>query len=73
MSKTAKKRPSASSATRAPAAKPSIPSDPDAQKSGPGSKQSRIIAMLQSPGGTTIAAMTKATGWQQRTHTTKTA
>ena len=41
------------------------PSDADAQKSGPGSKQSRIIAMLRSPSGTTIAAMTKATGWQQ--------
>ena len=65
MSKTAKKRPSASSATRAPAARPPSPSDPDAQKSGPGSKQSRIIAMLQSPSGTRIAAMTKATGWQQ--------
>ena len=65
MSKTAKKRPSVSSATRAPAARPLTPSDPDAQKSGPGSKQSRIIAMLRSPGGTTIAAMTKATGWQQ--------
>ena len=65
MSKTAKKRPSASSATRAPAAKPSIPSGPDAQKSDPGSKQSRIIAMLRSPSGTTIAAMMKATGWQQ--------
>jgi Protein of unknown function (DUF3489) len=65
MSKTAKKRPSASSATRAPAAKPSIPSGPGAQKSDPGSKQSRIIAMLRSPSGTTIAAMMKATGWQQ--------
>jgi hypothetical protein len=65
MSKTAKKRPSAPSATRAPAAKPSTPSAPDAQKSGPGSKQSRIIAMLRSPSGATIAAMIKATGWQQ--------
>ena len=65
MSKTAKKRPSASSAPRAPAAKPSTPSGPDAQKSDPGSKQSRIIAMLRSPSGTTIVAMTKATGWQQ--------
>jgi Protein of unknown function (DUF3489) len=65
MSKTAKKRPSASSAARAPAARPPTPSDPDAQKSGRGSKQSRIIAMLRSPSGTTIAAMTKATGWQQ--------
>jgi len=65
MSKTAKKRPSAPSATRAPAVRPRTPGDPDAQKSDAGSKQSRIIAMLRSPSGTTIAAMIKATGWQQ--------
>lgn len=29
------------------------------------SKQARIIAMLRAPGGTTIEAMARATGWQQ--------
>jgi hypothetical protein len=35
------------------------------QNSDPGSKQSRVIAMLKSPAGVTIDAMMKATGWQQ--------
>jgi hypothetical protein len=30
----------------------------------PGTKQSAAIEMLRSPGGATIAALTKATGWQ---------
>ena len=39
--------------------------EPRVKKIDPGSKQSRVIALLSCPGGTTIAAMTKTTGWQQ--------
>jgi hypothetical protein len=45
--------------------KPSQAGDPKKDEANPGSKQSRLIAMLQSPAGVTIAAMMKATGWQQ--------
>ena len=66
MSKNVKKRTAASiSATIA--AKAAQPSQnerkPEPGKSG--SKQSHVIAMLRSPAGATIDAMTKATGWQQ--------
>ena len=48
------------------AAKPSLTAPDDIRvPKAPGSKQSRVIAMLQSPTGTTIPAMMKTTGWQQ--------
>ena len=65
MSKSAKKRAVAPSAT--PVAKPAQLTASAAKRPNrePGSKQDRVIAMLKSPAGATIDTMMKATGWQQ--------
>src|SRR5215203_1134886 len=63
----AAKKPSTVSAAPVPATKsPSQTSGaPKSKQAVAGSKQSRVITMLRSPDGATIAAMMKATGWQQ--------
>jgi hypothetical protein len=47
------------------APKASVQAAVEPKKAVAGSKQDRVITMLRSPHGATIAAMMKATGWQQ--------
>jgi hypothetical protein len=67
MSKSLNPTTTASSAAPVSTANPARPvvSNLKRKKADPGSKQSRVIAMLQSSSGTTIPAMMNATGWQQ--------
>ena len=66
MSKPVKKSATASP-SRAPTAtatlKPTV--EPKIKKTDSGSKQTRVVTLLSSSDGATIAAMMKATGWQQ--------
>jgi len=47
------------------AKKPAKPADASSSSIRSGTKQEAVLALLKQPSGTTIAAIMKATGWQQ--------
>jgi len=70
MSKPSNKRARKTFVARSIAAQPSHPtvttlSNDRKKQGGQNSKQARVVEMLNSPTGTTIAAVMKVTGWQQ--------
>ncbi len=58
-------RHSAAHRTKKRASRASARSRAAASAQKPGTKQAQVVAMLRSPGGTTITAIMKKTGWQQ--------